>query len=300
MNALRIAADPHNHDVTPRRLVESTSFVMELEFLGTGTSTGVPVIGCDCEVCRSDDPRDTRLRSSAIVRAGEATLLIDTSPDLRYQMLRSGNRRVDGILVTHTHADHTAGLDELRRFNAMQKQRIPMWVPANAEADLRDRFGYAFTGDFPIFGMKPGLDLHIVNGSEPFEVAGVTVQPIPVMHGTLPILGYRIGDLAYLTDVKTIPDASRELLQDIDVLVITALRTSPHPAHLTLEEAVAVVERLAPRRALLSHIGHDMGLHAEVMPTLPAGIELAIDGLVVQSGTAMSVAPSCRRKPDTA
>lgn len=254
---------------------------MELEFLGTGTSIGVPVIGCDCAVCRSSDPRDIRLRSSAIVRAGDATLLIDTSPDLRYQMLRSGNRRVDGILMTHTHADHTAGLDDIRRFNAMQKHRIPMWVPANAEADLRQRFGYAFTHDFPVFGMKPDLDLNIVTGSDPFEIAGVTVQPIPVMHGTLPILGYRIGNLAYLTDVKTIPDASWELLRDLDVLVITALRTSPHPAHLTLEEAIAMVERLAPRRALLSHIGHDMGLHAEVDPTLPQGIELAVDGMVV-------------------
>lgn len=254
---------------------------MELELLGTGTSTGVPVIGCDCEVCRSDDPRDTRLRSSALVRSGEVTLLIDTSPDLRYQMLRSGNQRVDGILMTHTHADHTAGMDELRRFNSMQQEWIPMWAPASAQADLRERFSYAFRQDFPVFGMKPDLDLRVINDTEPFDVSGIIVQPIPIMHGRMPILGYRIGDLAYLTDVKTIPDASWELLHDIDVLVLTALRTAPHPAHLSLEEAIPLVERLAPRRALFSHIGHDMGLHAEIAKTLPEGIELAVDGMII-------------------
>lgn len=255
--------------------------MIELEFLGTGTSTGVPVIGCDCVVCRSEDPRDTRLRASVMIRAGDVSLLVDTSPDLRYQMLRSGTRRIDGVLFTHMHADHTAGMDEIRRFNAMQQAWIPAWAPENAAADLRERFGYAFRGDYPVFGFTPDLDLHVVRGAAPFEVAGVQVQPVPIMHGHLPVLGYRIGNLAYVTDVKTIPDDSRELLADLDVLVLTALRRSDHPAHMTLDEALAAVRELKPRRAFLSHIGHDMGLYAEVAPLLPPNVEFALDGMIV-------------------
>lgn len=262
--------------------------VIELEFLGTGTSTGVPVIGCDCEVCRSDDPRDSRLRASVVLRVDGITLLVDTSPDLRYQVLRSCTRRIDGVLFTHTHADHTAGMDELRRFNAMQQAWIPAWAPENATDDLRKRFGYAFRQDFPVFGMKPDLELHVITRPEPFQVAGVTVQPVPVMHGRLPVAGYRVGGIAYLTDAKTIPDVSLELLQDLDVLVLTALRRDEHPAHMTLDQALATVDRLQPRRAYLSHIGHDMGLHAGVAPLLPAHVELAFDGLVATSGSGPS------------
>jgi putative phosphoesterase len=255
--------------------------VIELEFLGTGTSTGVPVIGCDCAVCRSDDPRDTRLRASVLIRVDDVMLLVDTSPDLRYQMLRSGTRRIDGVLFTHTHADHTAGLDEIRRFNAMQQAWIPAWAPENAAADLRERFGYAFREEFPVFGMAPDLDLHVIRDTAPFDVAGVTVQPLPIMHGRLPVLGYRIGNLAYLTDVKTISEASRDLLRDLDVLVLTALRRDQHPAHMTLEEALAAIDELKPRRAYLSHIGHDMGLYADVQAGLPKNVQLAYDGMRV-------------------
>jgi putative phosphoesterase len=255
--------------------------VIELEFLGTGTSTGVPVIGCDCVVCRSGDPLDTRLRASVLIRVDDVTLLVDTSPDLRYQMLRSGTRHIDGVLFTHTHADHTAGMDEIRRFNAMQRARIPAWAPENAAADLRERFGYAFREEFPVFGMAPDLDLHVIRDTAPFDVAGVTVQPVPIMHGRLPVLGYRVGNLAYLTDVKTIPEASRDLLQDLDVLVLTALRRDQHPAHMTLEEALAAIDELKPRRACLSHIGHDMGLHADVQAGLPENVHLAYDGMRV-------------------
>lgn len=255
--------------------------MIELEFLGTGTSTGVPVIGCDCAVCRSVDPHDTRLRASVLFRVGGVTLLVDTSPDLRYQALRSGVRRVDGLLFTHMHADHTAGIDEIRRFNAMQQAWIPAWAPANAARDLRERFGYAFRDDFPAFGFKPDLELHTVDGTEPFEVAGVTVQPVPIMHGTLPILGYRIGDIAYLTDVKTIPDEAMPLLEGLDVLVLTALRQHQHPAHMTLEESLAMIERIGPKRAYLAHIGHDMGFHAEIGAGLPENVYLAYDGLRV-------------------
>lgn len=255
--------------------------MITLEFLGTATSTGVPVIGCDCDVCRSDDPRDTRLRSSVLIHVDDVTLLIDTSPDLRFQMLRSHTRHIDGVLFTHMHADHTAGIDEMRRFNYMQQAWIPAWVPEDAAKDLQERFAYAFRGDFKYFGMSPDLELHVIEGAQPFEVAGVAVQPIPIMHGTLPILGYRIGDIAYLTDVKTIPAASMPLLQDLDILVLTALRKNEHPAHMSLDEALAAIAEIKPKRAFLSHIAHEMGKHAEVEPTLPTNLHLAWDGLRV-------------------
>lgn len=260
---------------------ESTFLVIEIEFLGTGTSTGVPVIGCDCEVCRSDDPHDTRLRTSALIRVDDVTLLIDTSPDFRYQILRSGTRHIDAVLYTHMHADHTAGIDDMRRFNAMQQEWIPAYAPANAAVDLQNRYGYAFEDTFPIFGMKPDLDLRIIDGTSPISVKGVDVQPIPINHGTLPILGYRVGSVAYLTDVKTIPDESREYLKDLDVLVLTALRRFNHPAHMTLDEALATVESLRPGRAFLTHVAHEMGRHAEIAPLLPENIQLATDGQVV-------------------
>jgi putative phosphoesterase len=264
--------------------LESTAIVIELEFLGTGTSTGIPVIGCDCAVCRSDDPRDRRLRSSVLVRIDGTTILIDTSPDLREQMLGSNTRRIDAVLFTHTHADHTAGLDELRRYNIMQAQRLPVWAPANAAADLNARFDYAFREDFPFFGAKPDLDLHIIGRDQPFDAVGVAVQPIPIMHGTLPIVGYRIGDLAYVTDIKEIPESSFDYLRDLDVLVLTALRKKPHVAHMSLDEALEMVERIQPRQTFLTHVAHEMGLHAVASADLPENVAFATDGLVVRTG----------------
>jgi phosphoribosyl 1,2-cyclic phosphate phosphodiesterase len=256
--------------------------VIELEFLGTGTSTGVPVIGCDCDTCRSDDPRDTRLRASALIRVDNITLLVDTSPDFRYQMLRSGNQRVDALFYTHTHADHTAGIDDMRRYNALQQEWIPAYVPENALGDLTARFGYAFDDHFPVFGLKPDLALRPITGTDPIEVAGIDVQPVPVTHGTLPILGYRVGSVAYLTDVKSIPDESIPLLQDLEVLVLTALRRFNHPAHMTLDESLVAIEQLRPKRAYLTHIAHEMGRHAEISPLLPDNVQLAHDGLMVR------------------
>lgn len=263
--------------------------MIELEFLGTGTSSGVPVIGCDCDTCRSNDPHDTRLRASVVFHVGDVSLLVDTSPDLRYQALRANLRRVDALLYTHMHADHTAGIDDMRRFNALKQAWIPTYMPENAAKDLRERFAYAFRDDFPFFGMKPDLDLQTIVNAEPFDVAGVTVQPIPIMHGTLPILGYRIGDIAYLTDVKSIPHESMSLLQDLDSLVLTALRPVEHPAHMRLDEALAMVDQLKPNRAYFTHIGHDMGLHADVTSTLPANIHLAYDGLHVRQRERVAV-----------
>lgn len=254
--------------------------MIDLTFLGTGTSTGVPVIACDCQVCTSPDPRDKRLRASVHLNVDGTSLLIDTSPDMRAQMLRANIRRIDGVLYTHMHADHTAGLDELRRYNILQQQRIPVWADPATGAELEERFAYAFSSPFPYFGGKPDLDLTVFDG--PFSALGVAVTPVPVMHGILPIVGFRIGDLAYITDAKTIAPASRDLLRGLDTLVITALRTEAHPAHLALDEALAVIDDLRPKRAFLSHLGHEMGRHAEVEPTLPDHVRIAVDNLSVR------------------
>lgn len=255
--------------------------MFDLTFLGTGTSTGIPVIGCDCEVCASSDPRDARLRSSALVTSGDTTILIDTSPDLRIQLLRTGTRRIDAVLFTHAHADHTAGLDELRRFNVLQQARIPVWAEDTTAGDLLQRFAYAFDHTFSWFGGKPDLDLNVFDRSRPFDVGGIAVRPVPVMHGTLPIVGFRIGRMAYVTDMKSITPESTAWLRDLDVLVLTALRREPHPAHLSLSEALDLIAELGPARAFLTHLAHDMGFHADVAAGLPGHVRLAEDGLVV-------------------
>lgn len=255
--------------------------LFDLTFLGTGTSTGIPVIACDCEVCASPDPRDTRLRSSALVRIDDTTILIDTSPDLRAQSLRAGVSRIDSVLYTHAHADHTSGLDELRRFNQIQKLRIPVWADENTARDLRLRFAYAFDYSFSWFGGKPDLDLNVFDRSRAFSVERITVQPLPVMHGTLPIVGFRIGLMAYVTDMKSISPETMELLSDLDVLVLTALRKEPHPAHMSLTEALDLIAELEPKRAFLTHLAHDMGFHADIAADLPDHVKIAEDGLVV-------------------
>ena len=249
--------------------------MLELTFLGTGTSTGVPVIGCDCEVCRSPDPRDARLRCSIVVRTDTTAVLVDTSPDLRTQVLRDPFDRFDAVLFTHAHADHTAGMDELRRYNAMQQQHLPVWADAITSDNIRERFAYTLVDQFPVYGVKPDLLLREIDGA--FHAGDLEIVPIPVMHGRLPILGYRFGSIAYLTDVKTIPEESMELLRDLDVLVLTALRKKPHPAHLALDEALALAESLRPRHTLFTHVAHDMGRYADVAPTLPPGTALAHD-----------------------
>ncbi len=256
--------------------------MIELTFLGTGTSTGVPVIHCDCHACTSPDPRDRRLRSSALLRVNGSTILIDTAPDLREQMLRARPDRIDGVLFTHAHADHTAGLDELRRYNIIQTERIPVWATESTAGDLQRRFEYAFNHDFSFFGGKPDLDLHVIDPNASFTAAGVEFTPIPVNHGRLPIVGYRVGDLAYVTDVKTIPESSMPLLRDLDVLVLTALRHNEHVAHMSLEEALAMVDVLQPRRAYFTHVAHELGRYVDVAPRLPANVTLAVDDLVVR------------------
>ncbi len=274
--------------------------MISLDFLGTGTSTGVPVIGCDCDVCTSPDPRDARLRSSVIVRQGGTTVLVDTSPDLRAQVLRDPVPRIDAILFTHAHADHTAGLDELRRYNAMQQEHLPVWASRDTAENLRQRFDYAFIDQYPVYGVIPDLTLHPIDDARRIRVGAMEIVPVPVMHGRLPILGYRFGSIAYLTDVKTIPETSLPLLRDLDVLVLTALRKHPHPAHMSLEEALDAVELLQPRHTLFTHVAHDMGRYEVVAPTLPPNVDLATDGLRVVVDDTSGHADPVRFEPSAA
>ncbi|MGQ0737120.1 MAG: MBL fold metallo-hydrolase [Acidobacteriota bacterium] len=246
-------------------------------FLGTGTSHGVPMIGCACATCRSADPRDRRLRPSVYVAVdGGPSILIDTSTDLRQQALAHGLERVDAILFTHSHADHVMGLDEVRRFNVLQRSAIPAYADARTERDLRRTFHYVFDPPAEQGGGIPQIGLQAISGA--FRVGPVEILPVPVLHGARPIVGYRIGSFAYLTDCSAIPDASWPLLSGLDVLVLDALRHRPHPTHYTVGQALEVVGRLTPRQAYFTHICHDLP-HAATNAELPPGVELAYDGL---------------------
>jgi phosphoribosyl 1,2-cyclic phosphate phosphodiesterase len=247
-------------------------------FLGTGTSQGVPVIACECPVCQSTDPRDTRLRPSIYVDVpGHASLLVDTTPDFRQQALRYGIRRLDAVLFTHAHADHILGFDELRTFNARQGGPIPCYANGFCLDILKRTFYYVFDGVPRLGGGVPQVDVHEI-GSEPFTVAGIRVMPVPLWHGRMPILGYRFGNFAYLTDCNRIPDESWERVAGVDTLVIDGLRDEPHTTHFTVAEAIDAIARIAPRRAYLTHMTHDLG-YAATNARLPPGVELAYDGL---------------------
>jgi phosphoribosyl 1,2-cyclic phosphate phosphodiesterase len=248
-----------------------------LTFLGSGTSHGVPMIGCDCAVCRSDDPRDRRFRPSVYLEVEDGpAILVDTSTDLRQQALTFGVRRVDAILMTHSHADHVMGMDEVRRFNVLKGGPIPVFASAATARELKRTFQYVFEPPAEKGGGIPQIELREIDG--PFKVDNVRVEPIPLLHGRLPILGFRFGSVAYLTDASAIPAAAWALLEGLDVLILDALRHRPHPTHFSVSEAVAVTERLQPSRAFLTHICHDLG-HEVTNRSLPAGIELAYDGL---------------------
>ncbi len=245
-------------------------------FLGTATSHGVPMIGCGCATCRSADPRDRRDRPSLYIELADGTcVLIDTTPDLRRQALTYGLTRVDAILFTHCHADHVMGLDDVRRFNQLQGTSIPCYGDRRTMAELRRTFAYIFESADPGGGVPR---IHLFPLAGPFTLGRQEIVPVPVRHGARTIYGFRVGGFAYLTDCNGIPDASWDLLQGLDTLVIDALRHRPHPSHFTVAEALAVVARLAPRQAYLTHICHDLP-HAATNARLPPGVELAWDGL---------------------
>jgi phosphoribosyl 1,2-cyclic phosphate phosphodiesterase len=250
-----------------------------LLFLGSGTSHGVPMIGCECEVCVSSDPRDRRSRPSVYVTLPDDTrLLIDTSPDLREQALRHHLRRVDAVLYTHGHADHVLGLDDMRRFNALQHARIPCYGDAQTMGEIRRTFAYIFDRETPAGGGLPEIDLHPIEA--PVKFGAVEVVPVPLRHGERDVFGYRIGTLAYLTDVSAIPDDSWPLVAGVEVLVIDALRRRWHPTHFNIDQALAAADRIGPRETYFTHICHDLG-HAATSATLPAHVHLAYDGLSV-------------------
>ena len=257
--------------------------------LGSGTSQGVPAIGCDCAVCRSADPRDRRSRPSILIEVGAGppvpfaqavrSILIDTSTDLRAQALAYDVRRIDAILFTHSHADHVLGLDETRRYNQMQKTAIGCYGNPGTVADLRRMFSYVFGAPRQIGGGVPQLRLFVIAGA--FTMGGVEVVPVPLLHGQLPVLGYRFGPFAYMTDCNRIPDESWPLLDGVRVVIIDALRERAHPTHFNVSEALDVVSRIGAERAYLTHICHDLP-HAATCARLPRGVELAYDGLVLE------------------
>ncbi|MSO61047.1 MAG: MBL fold metallo-hydrolase [Acidobacteria bacterium] len=247
--------------------------------LGSGTSHGVPMIGCTCAVCQSADPRDRRSRPSIHINVdGGPSILVDTSTDLRQQALANRIARVDAILFTHSHADHVMGLDDVRRFNVMQGGAIPAYADERTAADLRRTFSYIFNPPSEKSGGIPRIDLTTVAGR--FNIGSAGIQPVPLFHGKRPILGYRLGTFAYLTDCNRLPDETWPLLEGLDILVLDALRHRPHPTHFTVAEALTVVERVRPRHTYLTHICHDLP-HGATNAWLPQGVELAYDGLVV-------------------
>ena len=252
---------------------------MRITFLGTGTSHGVPMIGCGCATCTSTDPRDTRLRPSIYVETAAARVLVDAGPDLRAQALRHRITRVDAIVFTHGHADHILGMDDVRRFNALMDGAMPCYGDAATLDDIRRMFSYVFDPATPKGGGLPQLDLRQVDGR--FAVGGLDIVPVPLAHGMRPILGFRFGRFAYLTDCNRIPDPSWALLEDLDVLVLDALRVRPHPTHFSLDEAVAAAARIGAARTFFTHMCHDL-LHAATDARLPPGMALAYDGLVLE------------------
>lgn len=255
---------------------------MRITFLGTGTSHGVPMIGCTCGVCASADPRDQRFRPSIYIEQNGASLLVDTGPDLRMQALRFGVTRVDAILYTHGHADHLVGLDEVRRFNALQRGAIPCYGDARTLGEIRAMFSYVFDPLTPKGGGIPEIDLVEVDPrTGAFEAAGVRVVPVLVFHGERPVLGFRVGAFAYLTDCSRIPDESWPRLEGVEVVVLDALRERPHPTHFSLGEAVEAGRRIGARQTFFTHIAHDLG-HASTCARLPPTMQLAYDGLTVE------------------
>lgn len=250
---------------------------MQLRFLGTGTSTGVPSIGCNCATCRSTDPRDHRLRASALLSAGDNNILIDAGPDFRQQILAADSPELDALLITHTHYDHVGGIDDLRPY--CYPDGFDIYAQHADIDDLRHKVPYCFA-EHPYPG-APVLHPHVIEPMKPFSINGLEILPLPIKHYMLDILGYKIGNLAYITDAKVIPNDTINAISGIDTLVINALRHKEHISHINLSQALEIIAVVKPRIAYLTHISHDLGRYTDIAPTLPDNVKIAIDGTTI-------------------
>ena len=255
--------------------------MLSFQFLGTGTSQGVPVIGCPCEVCTSEDPRDSRLRSAGLFSMDGKHLAIDIGPDFRQQILRTGIRTLEGILITHEHNDHVIGMDEVRPFNFMSRSDVQVYAEQRVLKELRIRFAYIFTPQ-PYPG-APQVRLNAIDALHSIETANFTVTPLRIMHGGLPILGFRIQNIAYCTDVKHIPEETLEKMEGLEHLILSALHHNRHHSHSNLEEAVELASKIGAKHTWFTHCSHNMGTYEKINNILPENMQLAYDGLVVSS-----------------
>ncbi len=251
---------------------------MQITFLGTGTSQGIPIIACPCNVCQSADSKDKRLRTSVLIEINGKTFVIDTGPDFRQQMLRANVKNMDAVVFTHEHKDHTAGFDDIRAFNFVNKKKMEVYASANVQDAIKKEFAYIFS-DFKYPGI-PEINLHLLE-NKPFSIEGIEIIPIEVMHYKLPVFGFRIGDFSYITDANYISDHEKEKIKNSKVLVLNALRREPHISHFTLDQAIELVNELKPEKAYFTHISHQLGLHGDVEKELPQNIEIAYDGLKI-------------------
>jgi phosphoribosyl 1,2-cyclic phosphate phosphodiesterase len=252
---------------------------VKVTFLGSGTSQGVPVIGCDCEVCSSLDYRDKRLRSSVLIEVEGKSFVIDTGPDFRQQMLRESIKKLDAVVFTHSHKDHIAGLDDVRAFNFIQQKSMPIYGTRALHDHLKTEFYYAFANE-----RYPGIpQLNLIEINErPFHIEGVTITPLPVMHLRMPVLGFRVGNFSYITDANSIPDDTLEKLNGTEVLVLNALQKEKHVSHFNLEEAITMAKMIGAPKTYFTHISHKLGTHKKVEKELPESIALGFDGLTIE------------------